>query len=170
MVSSLVPRFAFFVSGTGVHPDRLRAFEKALLSAGPFAHNLVTVSSIMPAGCEIITPEEGFAKLTAGEITFCIMARQDTNTMSEHASAAVGIVKVKDVSKFGYISEYHGTAAGKDEAEKIAIRLAVEMYEAKTGTLVKDLDMDRVHATAASIQHPGDASWVSAVALCVFVL
>lgn len=170
MSISMVPKFAFFVSGVGMHEDRLQAFEKALLAAGPFAHNLVTVSSIMPAGCEIITPEEGFAKLIAGEITFCIMARQDTDKPLEHASAAVGIVKVKDTTKFGYISEYHGAAAGTDEAEKIAQRLAVEMYEAKTGTLIKNLAMDRVQAAAASIQHPEEECWVSAVSLCVFVL
>lgn len=169
-MNALVPKYAFFVAGTGQHADRLRAFEKALLSAGPFAHNLVTVSSIIPAGCKIITPEEGFKKLTSGEITFCIMARQETNVKAEYASAAVGLVKTSDQKKFGYVSEYHGTAAGKKEAEKLAIRLAIEMYEAKIQSSIKNLDMERVEATAASIRNEGDALWACAVALCVFVL
>src|SRR3989344_7905521 len=169
-MAPLVPRFAFFVAGTGEHKDKLQAFEKALLTAGPFAHNLVTVSSIMPAGCKIIDSEKGFAKLTPGEITFCIMARQDTDNKREFASAAVGIVQPADVKKFGYVSEYHGAAPGKDEAEKIATRLALEMDEAKGGISDKDIDMDRIEAAAASIQHPGNDCWVSAVSLCVFVL
>ena len=165
--TNLVPKYAFFVAGTGNHHDRLQAFDRALLAAGPLAHNLVTVSSIMPARCKIISPGEGFAMLTAGQITFCVMARQDTDQPGTFASAAVGSVKLEDPQKFGYISEYHGYAAGKQEAEAVAKRLAVEMFEEKTGIKVKDGD---ANATAASIQHPGDDSWVSAVAICIFVL
>ncbi|MSU74254.1 pyruvoyl-dependent arginine decarboxylase [Candidatus Kaiserbacteria bacterium] len=167
---NLVPKHAFFIAGTGTHRDRLQAFDQALLSAGPLAHNLVAVSSIMPAGCTVISPEEGFKMLTAGQITFCIMARQDTNQRNAFASAAVGLVKVKDPTKFGYISEYHGDASGKQEAETIAKRLAVEMFETKTGIPIKDNDVDVIHATTASIQQPGDNSWVSAVSLCIFIL
>lgn len=167
---NLVPKYAFFVAGIGNHHDRLQAFDRALLNAGPLAHNLVTVSSIMPAGCKIISPDEGFGMLTAGQITFCVMARQDTNQHGEFASAAVGSVKSEDPQKFGYISEYHGNAQGQQEAETIAERLAVEMFEMKTGIQIKDNNASIVHATGASIQHLGRDSWVSAVALCIFVL
>lgn len=170
MNESLVPKYAFFVSGTGTHKDRLQAFDHALLDAGPLAHNLVSVSSIMPAGCKTISPDEGFGMLTAGQITFCIMARQDTNQHGEFASAAVGSVKSEDPQKFGYISEYHGNARGQQEAETIAKRLAVEMFKTKTGIQIKNGDASAVHVTAASIRHTGDNSWVSAVALCIFVL
>lgn len=167
---NLVPKYAFFVAGTGNHHDRLQAFDGALLNAGPLAHNLVTVSSIMPAGCKIISPAEGFGMLTAGQITFCVMARQDTNQHGEFASAAVGLAKSEDPQNFGYISEYHGNAQEQQEAETIAKRLAVEMFETKTGIQIKNGDASVVHATAASIRHPSDNSWVSAVALCIFVL
>lgn len=169
-MNDFIPKYAFFISGTGGHADRLQAFDQALLAAGPLAHNLVTVSSIMPAACEIISPEEGFKKLTPGQITFCVMARQDTNTPNEHASAAVGVVKTEDPTKFGYISEYHGDAEGEDAAREIAVRLAVEMYERKINASVQDLAMERMEATATSIKQPGDATWVSAVAICIFVM
>lgn len=167
---NLVPKYAFFVAGVGSHHDRLQAFDQALLNAGPLAHNLVTVSSIMPAECKIIPPDEGFRMLTIGQITFCVMARQDTNQHNEFASAAVGLVKPKDSKKFGYISEYHGNARGQHEAEITAKRLAIEMFETKTGIQVRNNDLDVVHAITASIQQPGDDSWISAVAICIFVL
>src|SRR5262245_27996676 len=139
MATNMVPRYAFFVSGTGQHKDRLHAFENALLSAGPIAHNLVTVSSILPAGCEIISPEKGFPMLTPGQSTFCVMARQDTNEPWEHASAAVGTIIAKDKNRIGYISEYHGNAEGVAESKEIAKRLATEMYETKFRASVADL-------------------------------
>ena len=166
-----MPKYAFFVAGTGNHNDRLQAFNQALLNAGPLAHNLVMVSSVMPAGCKIVSPNEGFEMLTAGQITFCVMARQDTNQLNEFASAAVGMARPKDPKKFGYISEYHGDAQGQHEAETIVKRLAVEMLETKTSIQIRNTNPDIVvHTTAASIQHPDNDSWVCAVALCIFIL
>ncbi|MEK7509300.1 MAG: arginine decarboxylase, pyruvoyl-dependent [Patescibacteria group bacterium] len=169
MANPLVPKYAFFVSGTGRHTDRLHAFEKALLSAGPIAHNLVTVSSILPASCEIVSPDKGFSMLTLGQITFCVMARQDTDRKGEYASAAVGTVIARSKEQIGYISEYHGDATGPNAAKEIAQRLATEMYETKFNASIQDLDVERITASAASIQNPGGI-WVSAVALCIFVL
>lgn len=167
---NFVPKYAFFVSGTGCHKDKLQAFEQALLDAGPIAHNLVAVSSILPAGCEVISPEKGFSMLTPGEITFCVMARQDTNQKDEFASAAVGVVKTDDKNKIGYLSEYHGDTEGEEETEKIAKRLAIEMFETKFNVSSKDLNLELFQASVASIQQPGDDRWVSAVAICFLVL
>lgn len=169
-MTNLVPRYAFFAAGTGTHFDQLHAFEKALLSAGPIAHNLVAVSSILPVGCKIISPEQGFKKLTLGAITFCVMAREDVNEPGEHASASVGVVKMKKPNHIGYLSEYHGQARGKEETAAIAKRLAVEMFETKFSCDTAELDLDHIEGATASIKHPGDTSWVSAVALCIFVL
>jgi len=167
---SLLPKYAFFVSGTGKHKDRLQAFDRALLNAGPLTHNLVAVSSILPAGCKIISSKKGLDMLTPGEIVFCIMAKQDTNITGEIASAAVGVVRDKRPSRFGYISEYHGNARNKKEASKIAKRLAVEMFSSRTKISSKKLSPSLLEAISASIKQPGNNEWVCSVALCIFVL
>ena len=167
---NLVPRSAFFVAGTGTHPDRLHAFEKALQNAGPIAHNLVAVSSILPAGCKIIPPDKGFEMLTLGAITFCVMAREDTDVAGRWASASVGVVKVNDPSQIGYLSEYHGDAPGTLETVKISQRLALEMFETKFNISAHDVELEKIDGATASIQHPGGDCWMSAVALCIFVL
>lgn len=167
-MTNLVPRYAFFVAGTGTHLDRLHAFEKALLNAGPIAHNLVTVSSILPADCKIIAQEEGFKMLTQGAITFCVMAREDVDKPGQYASASVGVVRAKKPDCIGYLSEYHGNARGKEETGLIAKRLAIEMFETKFGDL-EEVDTERVADVTASIQHLRKG-WSSAVALCIFVL
>lgn len=167
---NLIPKFAFFVAGTGTHSDRLHAFEKALQDAGPIAHNLVAVSSILPVDCEIITPEKGFKKLTLGAITFCVMAREDTDVAGRWASASVGAIKNRDSDQIGYVSEFHGDAAGEAGTAGIARRLALEMFETKFGTSDSDHELERLEDATASIRHPGGDVWVSAVALCIFVL
>src|SRR3989344_286771 len=169
MKKELVPRFAFFVSGTGKHDDRLQAFDKALLSAGPLAHNLVTVSSILPAGCKIITPEEGFKLLTPGQITFCVMAKQDSNKKGKIASASVGMIRPGDSYQYGYISEFNATDKTEDEAKQIAERLAKEMYMAKLGISEGALNKSEILNVTAAIEVTQDNEWVSAVAICIFV-
>ncbi|TAL49042.1 arginine decarboxylase, pyruvoyl-dependent [Patescibacteria group bacterium] len=167
--NKLLPKYAFFIAGTGKHKDRLQAFDRALLAAGPVAHNLVSVSSILPAECKIIPAGKGFRLLTPGQITFCVMARQDTNQKRRIVSAAVGVAKTKASKEFGYISEYHGNASSKYTAEGAAKRLAVEMLAKKLAIPPSQLNLKFTKAVAASIKQPGDDKWVCALALCVFV-
>lgn len=70
----------------------------------------MTVSSILPSGCELIAPEIGVASLQAGEITFCVMARAETSEPGRRISASIGLARPKDPTLYGYISEQHGFA------------------------------------------------------------
>jgi arginine decarboxylase len=69
--------------------------------------NLVTVSSILPPHCELIAPADGIATLAPGEITFCIMARAETNEPGRRIAAGIGLARPKDPAHYGYISERH---------------------------------------------------------------
>ena len=73
-----IPRSYFLTSGVGVHRERLTAFELALRDADIEQQNLVSVSSILPPRCEQVERENGVATLRPGEITFCVMARTET--------------------------------------------------------------------------------------------
>ena len=59
MITKLIPRKVFFTSGVGTHPEHLESFEVALRDAGIEKFNLVTVSSILPPNCDIVSGEEG---------------------------------------------------------------------------------------------------------------
>jgi arginine decarboxylase len=103
----MTPQKAFFTKGVGVHRDRLSSFEVALRSAGIEKCNLVYVSSILPPNCQIISRSVGLKLLSPGEITFCVMARNETNEPNRLISAAVGVAMPKDCSNYGYLSEHH---------------------------------------------------------------
>jgi hypothetical protein len=74
-----VPKMAFFTKGRGVHKDHLTSFELALRDAGIANLNLVSVSSILPPPCKIVSRQEGTKHLQPGQIVFTIMARSATN-------------------------------------------------------------------------------------------
>src|SRR5256885_17245854 len=93
MSEMFVPKAIFFTYGVGVHKDRLSSFELALRDAGIEKANLVTVSSIFPPRCREISREEGQKYLMPGQITHCVMARQDTNEPNRLIAASIGLAR-----------------------------------------------------------------------------
>jgi len=122
-----VPTKMFFTRGKGVAREKLTSFEAALRSAGISPYNLVTVSSIFPPYCRVITREHGMSLLHPGEITFCVMARNETNEPGRMIVAATGVAIPKDSSKYGYVSEHHSFGQTANEAGDYAEDLAASM-------------------------------------------
>jgi arginine decarboxylase len=103
----MIPNKVFLTKGVGVHKDKLSSFEVALRNAGIETCNLVYVSSILPPNCNAITKSEGLKLLNPGQITYCVMSRNQTNEPNRLISAAIGIAVPKDQTNYGYISEHH---------------------------------------------------------------
>ncbi len=74
--TNMIPRYFFFTKGVGKHKEQLQSFELALRDAGIQMCNLVSVSSIVPPACELLTREKGLKLIQPGEITFVVIARE----------------------------------------------------------------------------------------------
>jgi len=99
------PTRMFLTKGVGVHRHALTAFEFALRDADIEQQNLVYVSSILPPRCEVIAREIGIDLLKPGDITFCVMARSETNEFGRHVYASLGLARPADPDMYGYISD-----------------------------------------------------------------
>jgi len=128
-----VPTKLFFTKGVGVHKDKLASFEQALRKAGIERCNLVYVSSIYPPHCEIIPPEQGIKELKAGQITFCVMARLETNEPNRLISAAIGLALPRNLEEHGYLSEHHAYGDTAKKAGEYAEDLAATMLATTLG-------------------------------------
>lgn len=129
----LVASKIFFTKGVGVHKDRLASFELALRDAGIEKCNLVMVSSIFPPNCKIIPKDEGIKLLKPGQITFCVMARNETNEPNRLISSAIGLAVPKDINNYGYLSEHHAFGEKGDKAGEYAEDLAATMLATTLG-------------------------------------
>ena len=132
-MDSLVPTKVFLTKGVGRHKYRLKSFEEALRDAGVAQQNLVTVSSILPPGCKVISRENGLKGLIPGQICYCVLARADTDEHGRLAASAVGIAVPKDSAKWGYLSEVHGYGMNQQEAADMAEDLAAGMLGTTLG-------------------------------------
>lgn len=179
----LVPTKAFLTKGVGRHKAQLHSFELALRDAGIQRQNLVTVSSIFPAGCKRIPREEGVKMLVPGQVTFCVMARQSTNEPNRLIAASVGVALPGEETQYGYVSEHHPFGEsekvagefGEDlAATMLATTLGIEfdpntawdereqLYKA-SGKIIKTLNMTQ------SAEGDKAGLWTTVVAAVVFV-
>ena len=179
----MVPKKVFFTKGVGKHKHELQAFELALRSAGIEKSNLVSVSSIIPPNCKIITREKGMDLLQPGQITYCVMSRNNTNEPNRLIGAAIGAATPREINSYGYISEYHsfgevnkkiGDHAEDLAATMLAMTLGVEFDPDKAWDERKqEYKMSgrfvRTQSIAQTARGDKNGLWTTVLAAAVFL-
>lgn len=181
---NLLPSRMFFTRGVGSHRNNLQSFEIALRDAGIAQCNLVKVSSIFPAGCQIVTRRAGLQSIQPGQITFCVLAEERTDEPNRLLSAGVGLALPAEDAKYGYISEHHGFGMTERKTADYVEDMAASML-ASTLDVEFDPDADyderreiyrmsgRIVTTRAIVQSAkGDKNglWTTVVAAAVFLM
>ena len=180
----MIPEKVFLTKGVGVHRDRLASFETALRNAGIEKCNLVTVSSILPPNCTVVSREKGLKTLKPGQITFCVLARNDTNEPNRMLSAAIGAAVPKKQTDYGYLSEHHAYGENAKASGEYAEDLAATMLATTLGIpFDPELAWDerkqvyrasghiiKTRNTCQSASGNKEGLWTSVVAAAVFIL
>jgi len=137
-----VPKKIFLTKGIGKHKEKLTSFEMALRNAGIGPFNLVAVSSIYPAGCQLVDRKSGLKELTPGQIVHAVYSKNETNEPGRMVTASVGLAIPKDKRAYGYLSEHHDFGRNEQQAGDYAEDLAAEML-----------------ATILGVEFDSDLSW-----------
>ncbi len=178
-----VPSKIFLTKGTGVHKDKLASFELALRQAGIEKCNLVYVSSIFPPECKMVSREKGVLELKAGQITFCVMARSETNEPNRLVSAAIGLALPADKQNYGYLSEHHAHGETAEKSGDYAEDLAATMLATTLGVdfdsnlawderkqlYVQNENIYKTTNICQSAQGNKDGLWTTVIAAAVFL-
>ena len=134
----LVPKKLFLTKGAGTHKAELRSFELALRDAGIEKCNLVSVSSILPPECKIISKNEGLKELVPGMLTFVVLARCSSNEPHRLIASSIGCAKPADPNVYGYLSEHHAYGETEKIAGDYSEELAVSMLASTLGMELDD--------------------------------
>jgi arginine decarboxylase len=121
------PKKLFLTKGTGKHKERLTSFEMALRNAGIASYNLVSVSSIYPPDCKIISKEKGLKEISPGQILHTVISKNSTNEPNRLIAASIGVAIPKDPKLYGYLSEHHSFGETAEIAGDYTEDLAAEM-------------------------------------------
>ncbi len=129
----MVPTKVFFTKGVGRDKEQLASFEAALRDAGIEKFNLVTVSSILPPKCKIVSREDGLKELMPGQIVFVVMSRNSSNEPNRMTAASVGCAVPTERTTYGYLSEHHSFGQTDEFAGEYAEDLAASMLASTLG-------------------------------------
>ncbi len=129
----MIPKRVFLTKGVGIHKDCLQSFELALRDAGIQAFNIVTVSSILPPGCELVSKEEGVKLLKPGEITFAVMSKNAVKEPHRLIAASIGVAIPSKKDSYGYLSEHHSFGETAEKAGTYSEDLAATMLATTMG-------------------------------------
>lgn len=179
----MIPSGLFLTHGVGHHREKLQSFELALRDAGIAHLNLVSVSSIVPPGCDILSRDRGLARLLPGQITYVVLARNDTDEPHRLLSASVGLALPSREGAYGYISEHHAFGQTSEATGDYAEDLAATMLATTMGVQFDpDADWDQkkqafhtggltIRTTNAtqSAKAGKDSLWTTVMAAAVFV-
>lgn len=180
----MVPSKVFFTKGVGVAKHKLMSFEMALRDAGIEKFNLVTVSSILPPGCQIIHKETGLKMLKAGEIVFCVLARNQTDEPNRLIASSVGCaIPAEKDQHYGYLSEHHPFGETEQKASDLSEDLAATMLATTLGVEFNPAsawdEREKVYKMSGKIvrttnitqsaEGNKDGLWTSVVAAAIFV-
>jgi arginine decarboxylase len=182
--TTLLPKYVFLTKGVGVHKERLASFELALRDAGMAPFNLVSVSSILPPRCKIISRRKGLPMLKPGQIVHCVIARNESNEPNRLIVASIGLAIPANNKHYGYISEHHSFGETEERAADYSEDLAASML---ASTLGLKFDPDeawdarrqafhlsgkivRTTHITQSARCDKDGRWTSVVALAVLIL
>lgn len=181
-MSKLVPTKVFLTKGIGRHRYQLKSFEEALRKAGVAQQNLVTVSSILPPKCKMISRDNGLRSLSPGEICFCVMARSDTDEHGRLVASSIGVAVPRDRNQWGYLSEVHGYGMNLITAADMAEDLAAGMLGTTLGLEVDPnkawSEKEQVYKSSGMIIRTTNITqtargqqdlWTTTVALAVFL-
>jgi arginine decarboxylase len=177
-----LPTSVFLTKGIGIHRHQLTSFELALRDADIEQQNLVSISSILPARCRLMSREEGIATLRPGEITFSVLARAETDEPGRRVHASIGLARPADPDMYGYIAEHHGFGMTADQSGEYTEDLAATMLASTLGVELDpsaawnerkklyehtQLIIESLSVTAAAQGHDSGL-WTCAVAAAVF--
>lgn len=122
-----VPTKMFFTKGVGRSKEKLTSFELALRNADIALFNIVSVSSIFPPGCKMISKREGLNYLRPGEIVFAVLSQNATNEPHRLIAASTGVAIPSNPKLHGYLSEHHSFGETEDRAGDYSEDLAAQM-------------------------------------------
>ena len=181
-MSLFVPNRIFLTKGVGRHREKLASFEMALRDAGIQAVNYVHVSSILPPGCKVLSKDQGLKLINPGEITFIVMARNETEEQHRLISASVGMAIPADTNSYGYLSEHHGHGLTDEECGEYAEDIAAQMLATTLGLpfdenaswderqelwKLSDAIVRTTHITQSAIGQRG--TWTTVLSAAVFI-
>jgi arginine decarboxylase len=128
MSPSFIPTRLYLAAGAGTAKENKNARDHAGDVMGISDLNIVTVTSILPAGIRLIDRDEFRASVAGGQVIFAIDALCESNVPYQTVNATLTVALPEDPSVVGYVAELFEFPGITDKGarrrvEKMALKL-----------------------------------------------
>jgi arginine decarboxylase len=135
MSPSFVPTRLYLAAGSGTAKENKNARDHAGDVMGISDLNIVTVTSILPAGIRLIDRDEFRASVAGGQVIFAIDALCESNVPCQTVNATLTVVLPEDPQVVGYVAElfeFPGITniGARCRVEKMALQLFANHHSA----------------------------------------
>jgi arginine decarboxylase len=129
----MLPTQLFLTSGIGTHKEDKNARDRASVQAGISRLNLVSVSSILPAGIKLIDRATFDSRVKDGQIVFAINGICQSNKPGQRVTASLSLAVPHDPTVTGFVTElfeYPGLQEdqARQRTEKMVLQLFAEQH------------------------------------------
>lgn len=131
----MVPTKLYLCAGSGTHPagDK-NARDRASVACGLHDMNLVSVSSVLPAGIRLIDRAEFRGLVESGQIVHAIHGICESTVPGQRINATLCCVVPDDPAVVGYVAElYEHPGIGDDLARRRTEIMALQLFAERTG-------------------------------------
>lgn len=149
-------------SGVGTAPTPLAAFDAALYEAGIGNYNLLALSSVIPAGVQVVEKQPE-VQGAWGDRLYVVMAEHRAAAVGEEAWAGIGWIQEQEGLMRGLFVEHHGSSESEvEQAIHASLRSMQEYRPQKFGPVQLVMRGTQCHGqpvaalVAATYRH---ASW-----------
>jgi arginine decarboxylase len=126
---SFVPTRLYLAAGSGTAKENKNARDHAGDAMGVSDLNIVTVTSILPAGIRLIDRDEFRAAVVGGQVMFAIDALCESNVPFQTVNATLTIALPEDPSVVGYVAELFEFPGITDEGARCRVeKMALQLF------------------------------------------
>ena len=141
--------------GKGMSKNGLPSFDKALIEAKVGNYNLVRLSSILPAHCERVSPNEITQTLKEGSLLPVAYSTITSDTVGDTIVSTIGLGIPKDKEKVGVIMEYSTKNVTEKEALETLHSMIEEAFE------VRGWELEGIIDTSISAKFEEEAKYTT---------
>jgi arginine decarboxylase len=154
----MLPTKLYLCAATGVHPvgDK-NARDAASAMIGLESLNLVSVSSVLPAGIAVIDRAEFAALVRPGQVVFAIHGICESSEVGQVVSSTLSVALPADPTVPGYVTEVYeqpGIAGqvARRRAETMLLQLCADRYGDREFEVDRVWEPDRTGYTVGGVE------------------
>lgn len=135
-MSDMLPTRLYLAAGSGSHKENKNARDRASAQVGLADKNLVTVSSVLPPGIQLISRADFEAATSPGQLVFAINGICESDVPGQLVTASLSVALPRGPGVTGYVAEvYEHPGVLEDWCRRRSETMVLQLFAERSGAV-----------------------------------